>query len=264
MSKAEDFYPKLLEAFRIEPGNIQHAAVAAGVHWKTAEKAWLVGNKRGGFPSIQSVINEERERARAMIEAERLAKIAERKREIEQSAEQAVQARKQEGQMTQLVRQQSLAALTSVSIFAAEARKLAEVIKGDLQIDLQKSREWTEYEAKRVAGDPSAIEPAWFQGNVRSIPSAERLLTMLQKMADYSRTINSCAREAMEMERLHLGEPIAVVRHEMEIREMTMEEVDTRTQNALRVIDRAREVGGLKVVQGGKASPVVGQRVVVR
>lgn len=261
--KAEQYYPKLVEAFRLDP-NISRAAEVVGVHWKTAEKAWLKGVRSEGYPPIQTIIREEQERARAMIEAERLAKFAQRQKEMEQAAENAVQARKQEGQMTQLVRQQSLAALTAVSVYATAARELATVVNGELKVDMAKSKEWTEYEAALLAGDPNAKEPAWANGNVRNVPSLDRLLQIAQKMADYARTITHCAREAMEMERLHLGEPLAVVRHEFETREMTMEEVETRTSNALRVIDRAKEAGGLKVIPGGKATPVVGQRVVVR
>jgi hypothetical protein len=262
--KAESYYPKLIEAFRLDPGNIDKAAQAAGVHWKTAERAWKNGVPTAHMPPISVLIQQEQEKARAMIEAERLAKIAQRQKELEQAAENAIQARKQEGQITQLVRQQSLAALTAVSVFAKAARELAETVNGELAVDMQRSREWTEYEKRVLGGDPNAAPPAWANATLRNVPSIEKLLQYAQRMADYSRTITHMAREAMEMERLHLGEPIAVIRHDVELREMTMEEVDTRTANALRVIDRAKEAGGLKVLPGGKTTPVVGQRVVVR
>jgi hypothetical protein len=269
-SKGNDstaLYQRLLDAFRSEPANIHKAAQTAGCTWKTANRMWVTGSKRFQLPAISTIIREEQEKARAMIEAERLAKAAERRREIEASSEQAVQARKQEGQMTTMVRSQTLAALTSVSVFAKEARGLAEAIQGQVSVERQKLKEWTAYEAELVAGNTAAVPPVWLDTNANvkhQVRSLDSLLAILQRTATYSRDITACARQAMELERLHLGEPLAVIRHEMEVREMTMDEVEIRKESAIRALDRAAERGGLKLLHGGKDTPVVGQRVIVR
>lgn len=256
-------YPALLEAFRTDPGNIHHAAKAAGVTWRTADKFWRKGSKLHGFPPIESTVRGEMERARALIEAERLAKIEARKKELADSAEQAVQARKQEGQMTTLVRQQSLAALTSVSVFAKESRKLAEAIQDQVELERRKLAEWTAYEAAVVAGDPNAVEPAWV-GKAGRLHPLDYLLGILHDCARYMERIGACARNSMEMERLHLGEPLATIRHEInEVpQEMTVQEVRIRRDNALRVIERLEQTGGLKLVAGSKTPvPTIGQVV---
>lgn len=260
-------YPKLLDAFREDPGNINHAAEKSRVNWNTADRAWRVGVKTLGYPPIKLVLAEEQEKARALLEADRLAKIAERRREIEAASENAVKARKQEGQMVALTRGQSLNALTAVTVLSGEARALAEAVKGQLQVERQKLLEWTAYEAALVGGDSNAQPPAWHtsKSHGTGVRSLEAILSILQKSAGYAMQITHCARQAMEMERLHLGEPLAVVKHELEIRaDMTMVEVQTRKENALRAIERAESAGGLKVLSGGKDAPTVGQRVVVR
>lgn len=265
MARAHEYYLPLLEAFRVDPHNLEQAAKKAGTTWKTARRAFEKGIPSAGYPPISQVLREEQEKARAMLEAERLAKAAERQRELEAASAQAVQARKQEGQITGLVRQQSLAALTAVSVFAAEARKLAEVIRENVELERVKLAEWTAYEARVVAGDPNATPPAWHNGkNKKSVRTLENLLGILHRTADYAQKITACARQAMEMERLHLGEPIGIIRHEVQARDITLEELRTRKENALRVIERAEQAGGLKVIPGGKTDPVVGQRVVVR
>lgn len=270
MSRKADqtvLYPKLLDAFREDPGNINAAANKCGVKWSTADRAWRLGARAYNYPPIKLVIAEEQEKARALLEADRLAKIAERRREIEAASENAIKARKQEGQMVALTRGQSLGALTAVTVLSGEARALAEAVKGQLQVERQKLIEWTAYETALVAGDPTATPPAWASSKNKGtgVRSLEAILSILQKSAQYATQITHCARQAMEMERLHLGEPIQTVKHELEIRgDMTLEEVRTRKENALRAIERAESAGGLKLLPGGKDTPTVGQRVVVR
>jgi hypothetical protein len=263
-----DVYPKLLEAFREKPGNMGNAAKHAGVTWRTSERYWLHGSKRNKIEPIEITIRRERDTARALIEAERLAKIETRKRELEQGAEQAIQARKQEGQMTTLVRQQSLAALTSVSVFAQQSRKLAEVVAGQCEVERAKLAEWTAYEQAILAGSDDVELPKWaLPGDHKlSHVSLNHILGVMAKCAEYAQKITACARQAMEMERLHLGEPLGTIQLFVDSAnaDMSAEELRTRRDNALRALDRAESAGGLKVIDGGKTAPVIGQRVVVR
>lgn len=260
------FFPLLLEAFREEPGNVHRAAQHAGVTWPTASRAWEQGSKRHGFGPIKAIIAEEQRKARSLIEAERAAARAMRAKEIAESAESAIKSRKQEGQMVELTRGSALSALTAVIGLSKGSRKLAEVMANQIAVEITKLEQWTAYETSLIAGDPNApnLLPAWSQGADREHPpSLNFLLTILNRSADYAAKIASVAERAMEMERLHLGEPIEVIRHEHTIKQdISPEELEIRRQNANAVLDQAARK--LRVVEGGKPAPLIGQRVVIR
>ncbi len=262
------FYPLLIEAFREEPGNVNAAANKAGVTWNTANKAWEKGHMRVGYGPIKELIKQEQQRARTLIEAERQAAIKTQQAEGAKARENAIAARKQEGQMTGLVRASTLHALAAVGTLAKEARQLAEAINSQVALERQKLDQWTAYEAAIVRGDPAAaaaLKPPWVTDQHTGYPyTVDRLLAILNRSADYAGKITHCARQAMEMERVHLGEPIATIGVVDERREISLEEADTRRENALVAIERARASGGLRMIPGGKAEPVVGQRVIVR
>lgn len=270
------FFPLLLEAFREEPGNVHKAAKAASVGWPTAQRAWEKGSLRHGFPPIKQVIQAEQQRARALISAEQAAAKAARSKEIAQAADQAITARKQEGQMTGLVRGSSLAALTAVTTLSKEARALANAMASQVAVERNKLEQWTAYErqftgfldenGQLIAPDPNAIPPSWSQGPERqSPPTLNFLLNVLNRSADYAQKIASCARVAMDMERLHLGEPLGVIQHEHSIKsDMSLEELEIRRQNANQAIDRSRVARGIQPASSDTVQPKIGQLVVVR
>jgi hypothetical protein len=253
-------YPLLLTALRTEPGNLNAAAKHAGVTWNTAQKAWEKGSKKHGFPPLKQVIEQEQIKARALLEAERRSKLAAIALEKEQAREGAVAARKQEGQMTQLVRASSLLALRAVTSLSREAVGLAETINKRIEQEKKHLDLWIQYDDAVLRGDPSAQLPPFAHP-----PSLNNLLSILNRTADYAGKITHCARQAMDMERIHLGEPTHIIGiADATPKDITLDEVQIRRDNAVRALEGATRSGGLRVIQGGNAEPVIGQRVVVR
>lgn len=172
--------------------------------------------------------------------------------------------------MTAMVRGSTFLALRAVTALSKESNQLAEVINKQVATERLKLEQWNAYEDAIVKGAPNAaaLAPGWSKNAKGAItyfpPTLERLLSILNKSAEYASKVTHCARQAMEMERLHLGEPIATIAVVDERKEITFEEMDTRRENALRALDMARTRRGLQVIPGGKIEPVVGQRVVLR
>jgi hypothetical protein len=78
---------------------------------------------------------------------------------------------------------------------------------------------------------------------------------------DLGGTARIAAREAMMLERIHLGQPTEIVQN-LGFGEMTLEEAQIRIDMANRAMSRAVAAGGLTVIPGGKsASPVIGKVV---
>lgn len=255
----EKTYAALLEAYRTSPDNHTGAARAAGVNWRTAKTVWERGYRKLKLPPLRDYLIEEQQRSRALLEADRQARLKAAQVEDENSRKNAVQARKMEGQMVTMVRGSTFLALQAVTELAREAKGLAEAVNAQVAVERRRLTLWTAYDVARLAGDPTAVEPT--EGRP---PTLDKLLSVLNQSATYAQRITSCAREAFELERLHLGEPLATIAVVDERREVTLDELRLRRDAALHALEGAVQAGGLTVLQGGKADPVIGQRVIPR
>lgn len=255
----EKTYQALLESYREDPDNHSKAASSAGVNWRTAKKVWEQGYRKAKLPPIKDYLVDEKQRARALLEADRQARLKAQQVEDEQVRNNAVISRKQEGQMTAMVRGSTFLALQAVTALAKEAKNLAEAINAQVSVERQRLALWTAYDLAVLAQDPTAAQP---EGN--RPPGLAQLLQVLNLSASYAQKITGCAREAFELERLHLGEPLGAIQIIDERREVTLDELRLRADAALHAIQGAVQSGGLKVLQGGKSEPTVGQRVIPR
>jgi hypothetical protein len=227
----------MIEAWRQHPGKPQEAADLAGVGHRTIKKAWREGWPEKGFGPIKEVFEREQQRARARLMSEIAARRDQTMAEKEKAIEHAARARAQEGQLVDLARVSCLQAL-------ANARALVQPTK-DLADRLQK-------QILEAAGKPSKDSKGL---------TIQTSLGLLQKVANLQGKILSNARIAMEMERLHLGEPTQTVNVITTQSEMTLDEASARIQMANRALESARRSGGLTVIDGGIDEPVIGKVV---
>jgi hypothetical protein len=262
MSKRMDkaVYERLLEAYRLKPGNASHARRIAKTGEITASRAWSKGWPDQELPPIRTVIEEERIKARSMLEAERLARTASEKKTREDASKNALETRKQEGQMATFSRGAATHALTASVELARGARALGTTIAKRVTLEKDKVEAWIVYETAIMNGQtppaPTLVRPPL---------NVDQLVQLLNRVADYMVKINQSARQAMELERLHLGQPTDIVGLvDASLQEMTTEELDVRVHAALQAIEGAKKVGGLSVISGGQSTPVIGRRVYVR
>lgn len=124
-----DFYEKLLNAYREEPGNATHAGRKCGCDRRAALFAWEKGWKHHPWARpIKDVLMEEREEARALArrKQEEMQLAAEATRDL--ARKEAVDARKQELDILRVARSDVLAALAIAAECVPAMRILAKVI----------------------------------------------------------------------------------------------------------------------------------------
>lgn len=231
----DEVYNSLLNEFRLDPSHPYTVAKKAGVAPRTAMRAWELGWPGKGFPPIKETIEAEQQKARAMAMAHHAARKATSQKERDDAIEHAAKVRLEEGQIVRLVRGSSLQALTVAVGLTGSARKLTKQLTD--KIDAL---------ASLPAGDPAQL-------------TTNQGLHMLKQIADLNRSINICAREALELERLHMGEPTSTVA--VQTTEMTITDADSRIAAAQQALQKAKEIGGFTVIDGGQSAPVIGKRV---
>lgn len=230
----EAIWNKVLEAYRLDPGNHSAASKHALISRKSAAQLWDRGYPRQpwGQKPIKQLIQEDIEiaRARAQHEVEReelqedqAALEAERDREAVR--QHAVQARKEEAVLVVLARQASVRAL-------AAAASTAEGLKAIM------TRIGKEFELIAGAGPMTKKE----------------ILDMSNVARRYSATLReivTSGQMAMEMERLYMGEPTEIIGVTTELDQLPMQELVKMAGYQDQVLQRAA-ARGLVVLDGGK------------
>lgn len=231
-----DTYDKLLEGWRLNPGSPTLAAKYAGVDYRTARKIHEQGMPRRGWEPLRTLLEREMQQARASMLASAAAKVAVDEKTREDAAKQAAQARAQEGQMVGLMRQTVLQGAGAAAQLIVTARSLVAYGKEEIEKLLKLP-----------------------EGDIRRL-TASQAVSFAERMARVVDELVSTAHRVMQMERLHLGEPGQIIRMEAPTA-MTLEEAELRLEAAKATLDRAKRVGGLRVIDGGLAAPVLGQVV---
>jgi len=256
-----DLYDRLKTAFLDKPGNIKNAAQAAVVNWKTAERAWKQGWPSKGFDALEAVHQQNQIKARAEMEVAAAARRASQNKDRDDARRNAVEAQKQEGQMTQLARVQSLQNLAMATELARSARALVPEIKQKLELEGRKLSLWAAYENAVIdaaaRNQPAPDHPVF----ARPPMSLAETVTLLQRVADINSDIVRCARQSMEMERLHLGKPTQLIGVVDETREITVFELQSRLASATQAIQAGVHAGGLQLPDNASAGPNIGQLV---
>jgi hypothetical protein len=223
----------LVEAYRARPGRYGPAAKAAGVNERTAKRYWETG-----FPAapdirakpIAAVIAEEQEFARSrMVELQRsvdtlVAELeAKRRQEVQAKAQLDVSdTRVQEAQLIRMARGATTGLLVTLTNLSKSAARVGVRVAKNLD---------------RLANDPADMSRGEMVDMVRTV----------QALTGALRSANDAGRQAMDMERMLLGEPTSIVAH-VHLTDVTVEEAERRIQAGMRALQRAKEKG--LVVEG--------------
>lgn len=229
---SEDFHRCLASFRKFPPGATTKIASDCGLNTRTVRRYYDDGNPRLGMEPIRIILEREQLLARAELEKQRRNDANEKAKETrELSQKHAVEARAEEGRIVDFTRAGASRAAGIGVHLAIGAMRLSELI---------------EQELKNLA-DTGHVDP--FKG-----------VKLLKDVADTMDKINSLAFKAMEMERLHLGEPTHVI--EVQSRqELTLDDVKLRLAAAQRAVDRVESRGSIHLLPSGTDRPLIGTRV---
>lgn len=226
----EELYGLLVAAFRASPGNISNASRQARCGRDLAKRAWEKGwpHLHGGM-NVQEYILHEARLARAKMLEEQAAREAASRHERESARLQAVEARKSEGQMVTLARGAALQSLALVAQMIQGARSFATLLRQQLEAE--------------------AAKPA-------SNMKPDEIVTILGRCAQITHRLNSSAHLAMQMERLHLGDPAHMAGVISEDKEaLLLEEAEVQIEAANQALQAAKRAAvPFTVIPGGKDS----------
>ncbi len=242
----KDVWRKVLESFRSQPGHFAAAARAAGITIPTAKKLWEVG-----YPNdldeevrrpLKDVIADEQLEARARM-AELEALTAQQAAELEASRRAAVAER----------------ARRDANASREEEARIIRVARGtvgDVLAGLVNSAKATLVVGRRM----NALAEKWLEQQEQTptlafSPSELREVVEAQaKLASSTKAIVEAGHQAMQMERLLLGEPTAIIAH-AHLQDITLEEAERRMAAAGRALERARRYGLLPAGVTVEAEP---------
>lgn len=201
---------RLLEAYRAQPGGLRsqfvRAGEAAGVDWRTARRAWVVGWP--GFPAIRDQLQEEQVRARAEMATEVLRSKAAAAPALAQ--EDAVLSAAREAMLARGAREVALAFLVDLGPLREHVRALSARVKA---------------------------------GGVEGLSAGEALGQMKDAVAVVSKVVE-LGQRAVAMERLRLGEPGTIVGLKpMPMETPTLEAVENEAAAVQRALARLKAAG---------------------
>lgn len=224
-------YDKLVEAYRLDPGNHSAASRYAGVQRRTARRVWDHGNEAKGWKPAKVLIAEDVELAKAktQLEQDRLELMedqvaVEMERDREAIRLHSVAARKEEAALVVLARQ---AAIRSIAAAAAAS----EGLKGAMERIGKELKEMAE------GGPMSKKELAMVSSITRRYASTLREVVVAGQLS-------------MEMERLYLGKPTEIVGVTTDLDTMPLDDLVRLAGYQDGVLQRAAQ-RGLVVLEGG-------------
>ena len=209
-------YKKLVESFRLEPGNCGRASKFAGVTWHTAKQAWETGWPRKTWaPSIKQSFADEVEAARAT--RMRLQEEAEERAETQriQARQDAIEARAQEGRGAKVSRQNAI----NLGVVSARLIMVADHMAKEMEA--------------RVTGTDGGV-------GIKAMSLAELRKWMLTT-GQFTRMAQQTMLWALQIERLVLGEPLATVG--VRVENMEPEQLLKELQGINRTLMRAEKLG---------------------
>jgi hypothetical protein len=201
----------MLEAFRQDPGNFSHVVRVTGVNWRTARRAWNEGwvPKIAWAPPISAVLEEEAEKARAARYRTLLEQEVQAEQVRIQARADAIAARGEEARGVKLARTNAM----NLATIAARAIVAADPLVQEL--------------SKRATADLSKVP-------------AEELRKHVAMTLQLSRQASSLLREAVLLERLIAGEPIAVLGVKLD--DLSPSQVVDQFERLVRTLQRANAV----------------------
>ena len=181
-----EMYDKLIVAFREYGENYSKVARVVGVGPRTAKKAWSDGWPRRKFKAIKDVVGDDQLAARSAIEQSQRLAISEREQMLEEARENAIKARKQEGQMTQMARGGAINVLAAALKLLKTTGPLVRELEDEIYTELGKPKE------ERTLG-------------------IGKMMEVLERIGRYTQQGSSLAEVSMRLERLYLGAPETII-----------------------------------------------------
>lgn len=207
------FVDKLTDAFARAPANASAAAKLAGCDHRTARRGWAVGWPKQGFRAISEVIAERQQAARALAMQrqadERQAEFSAAEQIAERARLDMAREREQDGQIARGAKGNALAALAT----SANLLKRGHKISQDLT-------------AEDLAG----------------LPPKDRIRA-LKVIAEFNREAVAAAEAAIKLERVIMGEPTDVIRHEHAHVHVEAKDMAATIEKANRALERAKQRG---------------------
>lgn len=214
-------YETLRQAFIVEPGNVENARKKAGCTWETAKQAWEHGWKNKPWaPSIKKALEDEQHAVRAVrmrkeLEAENL----ENDRRVQARLD-AIQSRAEEAQGAKTSRKNAI----NLGIVSGKLVVLVDAMVNELHKKLTQPG---------VMANMTPVEiRKWIHTAGITVHRAEAVMRL-----------------ALEIERIVVGEPIAVIGHRVE--NMTPDSMVKELQGLSRTLERAGKMGGIAEPLGG-------------
>ena len=177
-----EIYEKMVLAFREYGQNFSKVSRVVGVGKKTAKRGWEIGWPLKRFKAISECIADDQMAARAAIQDAENNMADDRRKMIEEAQQQAINARKQEGQIVKMARGGAINVL-------AQALKLLKA-SGPITRELEESivRDLARDEEERILNIPGMI-------------------SLLERIGRYTQQGAMLAEVSMRLERLYLGQP---------------------------------------------------------
>lgn len=272
----QDLWELTKEAFFRAPGKFRKVAMMVNISRPTAEKAWYHGWPANKWPPISKLWAEQSEWARATAQeshVELAAKAREDAEKLKLTAKTHAVATK--AREIALSDQSQVVALETLKLgedLGASAAQLAKTLRNVLEVEALKLEAWAEHDRLALASQQHAalVEPKVPRAEMISIQAAG---VMLHRVELITSKILLNARQALEIERVHTGRPLATfeIQDGSGAREYTLEELEARAAMLDRIIEARREHRGQMATEqaGGTAavpklrlvSPVVGEVV---
>lgn len=215
-----DQYDKLVAFFRRNPGQVKKAAKYVGIGVMTARRYWHEGNKTEQWPPIKHLLRQEKAEARANLARSLADRILDEedykdKIDLELTRIQAVNTSVEEGRMVALSRAATSELQVALVKLSPGVQKLVEALNNELQL-------YAEME----------------------VIDLDKAFTILRRYASVIKDANTAAQMAMEMERLHLGEPTQHIGLTLDgVEDMSLEDAAKEVEAAAAAVKRAKESG---------------------
>ena len=226
-------YDALKEQFRREDmrdasgaPNFRHVSAAANCETALARKAWLSGFPKQNLLPIRLLFEQEATAARKELQLENANLAVRTRKDQELAFKHAVASRVEEGELVGLSRRATMANLRTAEELSSAARQFAPVLRDYIENSAESIRRWVEYERRFLDGDVTAEEP--------QLPKAAMTLNqgldLLSRLAALTKQIVETAKQAMELERLHMGHPDTQAKENTPTSAMTLNEAVARAE----------------------------------
>ncbi|SRR5260221_745089 len=261
-------YDELTRAFIDRPKAFSFAALQANTTPITAKAMWERGAPRKGWPPISVTVQEYHIAARAQMERDLQERAKKEADDAHKAREHAMRARVEEGQLTDLARQQLLPLLATVRQLAqqtagfavgpvdpATGKPIPGIALRLLELEQQKLEKWLVYGQQCLAGMLNITAPSFD----RPAMTMEQISRHMLQTARTAERLLLAARQAFELHRLFLGQPTDIIAVTDDIGALSVDEFAAHVASVRSALESVPTLAsepepdeGLRVIPGGR------------